>query len=229
MPRSVVLLLALGLAVALLSVTNPLRAEATISVAVTEAAYKNLPQVKARILPALRESGYRIDLVVLPGNRALLAASRGEVAMDLYRQPEAVAAVPNLVALQPAVDEVVFGMIVSAETPGHCEVSEAQFGLMSVVGRLGIKLYEDHYYPLFAQTTTVQDFEQMFKLVASRRVDVSFLTEDAFARLSGEYRESLLFCREHRKTFAIHSFIHTDYLWAKSRIEAAYRRAFGPQ
>ena len=217
---------AVVIAVGLWAAPAPLRAE-TLKVAVAEAAYRNLPQIRGRILEALRQSGFEIDLVALPGNRALLAASRGEVAIDVYRQREAIARVPNLVAIEPPVDRVTFGMITSVDTPGHCDAGESQFSEMSVVGRLGIKLYEEYYFPRFARAESVSDFEQMLKLVAARRIDVSFLTEEAFARMAGEYRQRLLFCPGRHDSFTIHSFIHKDFLWAKPRIEAAYRRAFG--
>lgn len=226
MSRFAIPLVAVVITATLLAAPVPLRAE-TLKVAVAETAYQNLPQVRGRILEALRQSGFEIELVALPGNRALLAASRGEVAIDVYRQRESIAQVPNLVAIEPPVDRVTFGMITSVDTPAHCDASEAQLGEMSVVGRLGIKLYEEYYYPRFARAESVSDFAQMLKLVAARRIDVSFLTEDAFARMAGAYRERLLFCRGHRKTFTIHSFIHRDFLWAKPRIEAAYRKAFG--
>ena len=118
-------------------------------------------------------------------------------------------------------------MIVSRDRPELCQASREQFDRMSVVGRLGIRLYEDHYYPMFAESTTVDNFEQMFKVVAARRADASFLTESAFRNLDSATRNQLIFCEQHHETFPIHRFIHTDYLWARERIEAAYRREFG--
>lgn len=199
----------------------------SLKVTVAQSVATDLPDATARIIRALKSTGYEIELLVLPGNRALLQASSGEVAIDIYRQAAAIAHVPNLVVLEPPVDEVAFGMIVSKHKPELCNVKQAQFSEMSVAGRLGIKLYEDYYYPLFAKAITLADFQQVFKVVAKQRVDVSFLTEDVYRNAPQEIQDEVIFCKAHRKTFSINSFIHEDYLWARDKIEAAYRKEFG--
>ncbi len=199
----------------------------TLRVVVAQSVDTNFPEIRARIVRALSSTGYEIELLVLPGNRALLMASRGEVAIDIYRQPSAIASVPNLIALEPQVDEISFGMIVSKLDPDKCHVDREQFGEMTVVGRLGIMLYEDFYYPMFASSVTVNDFPQLLKVVAKQRVDVSFLTRQALDRAPPEIRDQLILCNTHMKKFPIKSFIHKDYLWAREKIEDAYRSEFG--
>lgn len=199
----------------------------SLRVVVAQSVDTNLPEIRERIVRALSSTGYEIELLVLPGNRALLMASRGEVAIDIYRQPSAIASVPNLIALEPQVDEIMFAMIVSKLDPDKCHVDSEQFGEMTVVGRLGIKLYEDYYYPMFASSVTVDNFIQALKVVAKQRVDVSFVTREAFDRAPRELRDELIVCDTHMKKFPIKSFIHKDYLWAKEKVEAAYRKEFG--
>lgn len=202
------------------------RAE-VLKVTMSQAVANYQDRTVQRILRALDNSGFEIEVQVLPGNRALSMAASGEFAMDIYRQPQAIAHFPDLIALEPRVDAVTFGMITSKQAPEKCDSDEAQFGKMSVVGRLGIKLYEDYYYPMFAETVTLDNFDQAFRVLAAQRVDVGFLTRDAFDRIEAPLREQLLFCDTHEKNFPIHSYIHRNYLWAKDRIEAAYRKEFG--
>ena len=67
------------------------------------------------------------------------------------------------------------------------------FGKIPVPGRLGIELYEEYYYPMLAETVSVGNFDQTFRVVAARRGGVSFVTRDAIDRIDSPLREQLFF------------------------------------
>lgn len=201
---------------------------AALKVAISNSVLNYLPEVLERITRTLNQTGYETEIMVLPDKPALYLASRGDIAMDLYRQPTAVADMPGLVVIQPPIQSLTFGMITSRAAPEFCDTSAADFGQMSIVGVLGLRLYEHFFYPKFRAHETVPDFTAAARLLSLRRIDVSFWPREALAGLPEETREHLLVCNTNLKTFNFNSYIHEDYLWARDKIEAAYRAGFSP-
>jgi hypothetical protein len=199
----------------------------TLQLSVPDSVSNNLPGLVERILRTLRSTGYHIEVMNIPNKRSIDMLIRGKVAIEILRNPEVAGKFPNLAVIQPPVLSLSFGMVTSGKTPQYCDVSEKDFERMSVAGVLGMNIHADYYYPKFSHSTELSDVSSALEFVALRRANVIFLPDFVLKRLPQELRASLLVCPSHRTTFRFNTHIHRDYLWAKEKIEAAYRKEFG--
>lgn len=198
----------------------------SLKVAVSSSASKYLPDTVARIVRALNTTGYDIEVSVLPDKRALLWASEGKMAMELYRTPAGIGDIPSLSPIQPPVQSLTFGMITSSKTPEFCTFSKEDLKKLSIVGLLGVEFYDLYFYPQFRTSTTVTDIMIALRLVSMQRADVSFFPQERLSIIPDDLSDQIIVCESNFETFHFHSFIHKNFLWAKDKIEAAYETEF---
>lgn len=208
------------------AISLPVSAE-TLQLSMPATVSKNLPRIAERIIRALQGTGYNIEIVNIPNQRSLMLLTQGKVAIESLRASMVAENFPDLVAIHPPVMSLVFKMVTSAKTPKICEVSEGEFDNLSVAGVLGVGLHKFHYFPKFGHATELSDTPSVLKFVALQRADVTFLPDQSFSLLPAEIMDSLYVCSSHQTKFNFHTHIHQDYLWAKEKIEAAYREEFG--
>ena len=187
----------------------------------------NFPQEAERVKKALATTGYSIEFVDLPGRRSIIMLSQGKIALEIFRNTHAVEQFPNIIAIEPPIKSMLVNMITGAKTPEFCNKTENDFKEMSVAGMLGVELHATFYAPMFKQATTdLSSIEDVVEFVLLQRADVSFLPDEMISKLPRELRDQLKVCETHTTRFHFNTLIHRDYLWAKDKIEAAYREEF---
>jgi len=153
--------------------------------------------------------------------------TQGKVAIEILREPEIAEGFPDLIIIQPPVLSAVFQMITSVKTPEYCDVSEDVFNTMSVAGVLGVGIHTKFYYPKFNHSTELTDTSSALKFVALQRANVTFLPNLTLSSQPEDLKGKLLVCPSHQTKFKFNTHNHKDFLWAKNKIEAAYREEFG--
>jgi len=192
---------------------------------VSDAAMQEVPGAIERIKAAFDRSGLDVNVTVLPNERALQSAASGEYALALYRQPKAVLGFSELIRLQPPVQSLELSLITHIDNSSYCDLKIGDYQELTVVGVFGVSFFNTDIYPLFGMKVAAPSGESALKMVAVKRIDVTFWP--SLDSLSENYKKQLRLCPDHQFKMQFSSYIHKDYLWAKEAIEAAYRIEFG--
>jgi len=196
-------------------------------VGVSGTSANGVPEKIEAIKSALLSTGLELDIRVLPGERSIILLTQGAIAMDVYRQPGALAIYEDIIQIKPAVGTLEFWMITHSSTPKLCHLNKGDYDQYSVVGVRGARFFGDFIYDKFSSHEEVNNFSQVLKMVGDQRVDVSIWP---IARLKGLPKsawQNIHICdASPYVTLNFYSYIHKKYAWAIPVIEKAYRKHF---
>ena len=182
-----------------------------------------LPDKYAQIDAALMAAELEIEHTILPVRRSLFMLSRGEIAIDTYRTPVAVADTENIVQLRPAVDSAEFWLV--AASPERCEEAGQAYHNHSIVGIRGIRLF-DSIYPAFKQYSATKNFSSAWKMLQAEHAYFSIWPRAVIEHFK-EHGELVYTCGEKPYArFDFYSYINKDYAWAIPALERSYRQVF---
>lgn len=198
-----------------------------LQVAVSPENRKFFPEVFERVVRALKSTGYDVDLVELPRKRSLHMVMKGEIALELGMTRGLIPQDSGLVQINPPILDITLTMATSSQTPDLCRVSKDNFSGMSIAGVLGSKTFELYYAPKFAESFSVKNYVDMLQMVILQRADVTFVALGTTHLIPDEIKTQLTICGTHLKNIVAHSYLHKNFLWAKEKIEAAYKIEFG--
>jgi hypothetical protein len=196
-------------------------------VGVSENLEQGDPQTIATIKAALLSTGLDLDIRTFPGERSAVLLSQGNIAMDIYRQPAAVAMIKELVAIKPSVRTLNFRLVTHKSTAHFCQLTPAQFFKHTVVGVRGARFFDNYVYDKFLNHEEVGNFSQALKMLIDKRVDFSVWPVKDFEKSLNLKDKNIHVCKgEPYITLKFYSYIHKKYSWAIPKIEKAYREYF---
>ncbi len=186
-----------------------------------------IPTKVSTIKAALMSTGLEFDIRIYPGERSLQLLSQGEIALDVYRQPQAVHSYKNLIQIKPAVDVMKFWLVTHSSAAHLCDINVVEHSKDTVVGVRGVRLFSDYVYPQFIAHEEVNDFSQTLNMVADQRADFSVWPK---SRIESELLSPSLnvhICDgKPYLTLEFYSYLHVDFSWALPVIEQAYKKHF---
>ncbi len=186
-----------------------------------------VPEKIEVIKSALMSTGLDLDIRVLPGERSIILLTQGAIALDVYRQPEALAIYEDIIQINPAVGTLEFWMITHSSTSKLCHINQKDYRQHSVVGVRGARFFSNFIYDKFSTHEEVNNFSQVLKMVGDQRVDVSIWPIERLKRLPESAWENIHICdASPYLTLKFYSYIHKKYAWAIPAIEKAYRKHF---
>jgi len=186
-----------------------------------------VPEKIEVIKSALMSTGLDLDIRVLPGERSIILLTQGAIALDVYRQPEALAIYEDIIQINPAVGTLEFWMITHSSTSKLCHINQKDYRQHSVVGVRGARFFSNFIYDKFSTHEEVNNFSQVLKMVGDQRVDVSIWPIERLKRLPESAWENIHICdASPYLTLNFYSYIHKKYAWAIPAIEKAYRKHF---
>ena len=210
-----------------LVVISPNRAMAdALSVNIAKDLAANFSSLSQRLVNTLTEAGFEVNLRTFPNKRSFQMLAQGDVALELIRAPVLAETYPEIVVIEPALARASFQMVTSSTTPEFCDAGDPQFKSMSAAGVIGVDAHAHYYLPRFRETTQLVNFNTALRFVSIGRADVMFLPVAIVESLPVDVKETLTICESKIDEFSLHSILHKDYLWARERIEAAYRAEF---
>jgi hypothetical protein len=199
----------------------------TIRLAVAEQLYHaQLPWIE-KMHAAMALAGYELELVPLPGKRALMEANEGHHHGDAFRgtfvQPQA----PNLVPIQVPVD---YFPLYAWSIYGSAVTQHEELDNLSPIGLMGFR-YFDHLSPVVNNPVyMLADIESVQRVLENR--------EDTFFVATEAYRQGLitqgtvqadLWVKLHNspiKSFPVFAFLHKDHQALIPELEAAFAQVF---
>ncbi len=186
-----------------------------------------VPEKIEVIKSALKSTGLDLDIRVLPGERSIILLTQGAIAMDVYRQPGALAIHEDIIQIKPAVGTLDFWMITHSSTSKLCHLNQNDYSQHSVVGVRGARFFSNFIYDNFSAHEEVNNFSQVLKMVGDQRVDVSIWPIKRLQSLPKSAWENIHICdASPYLTLNFYSYIHKKYAWAIPVIEKAYRKHF---
>lgn len=201
----------------------------SLMVAVSPENREFFPETFERVMRALNNTGYDIELVELPRKRSLLMLERGEISMELGMPADVIPEGLDLIQIKPAVVDITITMVTSDQTPEFCEEPEEKFAEMTFANTLGLKFFDIFYAPKFSKSFNLRSYQDMFEMVALGRADVTFVAMKTIHLIPEDIKSRLIICGTHVTKITSYSYLHKNYGWAKDKIEAAYETEFGDQ
>jgi len=196
-------------------------------VGVSGTSANGVPEKIEAIKLALLSTGLELDIRVLPGERSIILLTQGAIAMDVYRQPEALAIYEDIIQIKPAVGTLEFWMITHSSTSKLCHLNKGDYDQYSVVGVRGARFFSNFIYDKFSSHEEVNNFSQVLKMVGDQRVDVSIWPIERLKGLPKSAWQNIHICdASPYVTLNFYSYIHKKYAWAIPVIEKAYRKHF---
>ncbi len=196
-------------------------------VGVSGTSANGVPEKIEAIKTALLSTGLEFDIRMLPGERSIILLTQGEIAMDVYRQPGALAIYEDIIQIKPAVGTLEFWMITHSSTSKLCHLNKGDYRQYSVVGVRGARFFSNFIYDKFSSHEEVNNFSQVLKMVGDQRVDVSIWPIERLQGLPKSAWENIHICdASPYLTLNFYSYIHKKYAWAIPAIEKAYREHF---
>lgn len=183
-----------------------------------------LPENHAQIDVALQAANLNIQHTSLPIRRSLAMLERGEIAIDTFRTPVAVAAIPDLIKLTPVVGRSEFWLI--AASPELCEIDAEYYPDYPVVGIRGIRLYGS-LYPGFKHHTATKNFTTAWKMLQAEHAYFSVWPQAVIEQFK-QGGETIYVCgNKPYAVFDFYSYVHKSYAWAVPELERSYLEVFG--
>ena len=207
-------------------VATPVTAE-VLRVAVAPETHRYFPNTMTRVYKALRSTGYTIEVMELPRKRSLAMLMQGDLSLELGITPSAIPADSGLIRIDPPIINLNFKLTTSKKTPEICNLDKEGLKALSFAASLGAPVYENFFPQFFSSTELVRGYTRMFQMVALQRAQVTYMALEGATEIPQEIKSQLLVCESHPISLTAHSYLHEDFLWAKDKIEAAYRREFG--
>ncbi len=196
-----------------------------IKVGVQASLEKFLPKKVQDIKNALASTGLMFHYFPLPNERAIQMLGSGDMALDLYRQPQAMQDFSDLIQVNPAVDVLKLWLYTHPSTPHLCQPKTHK--KVMVVGVLGIHWFENYIFPKFNDHEVVHNFDQAFNLVANGRVGVSLLNKKGIQDEMANTGLKVHTCSNGPFiTLKHYTYVHSAYAWLVPDIERAYRQHF---
>lgn len=199
----------------------------TLSVGIASALIEDYPNEYEKMKKALLSTGLNFDFRVLPSERSLQMLSRGELAMDLSRQPSAVASYKDIVQIEPSTRNLSLWLITHSDSSSLCNLDSKSLKNHSVVGIRGFRIFNDFVYPYFSYHEEVNHLGQALYMIFDKRAEFTVWTVPGLDKAQKRIGQAALVCGE--KPFInikMHSYIHKNYSWAILKIEQAYRQYF---
>jgi hypothetical protein len=195
-------------------------------VVIGHTAYDNMPGLAERIIKALQEQGLDATLNVTPGNRALKLLQEGGFALDIIRHAKIVGHLPQLRKINPSVINLRWSRITSSSAKENCTLPGKD---LTIIGIEGIPAFKGVIVPEFKNITWVPTEGSAFRMISARRKNVTYWMKNRLDSVHKNYAETLTVCVENEINIPLHSYLHSDYDWARPKVEAAYASLFGKQ
>ncbi len=198
-----------------------------LSVGIALALIEDYPKQYEKIKQALMSTGLDFDFRVLPSERSLQMLSRGELAMDLARQPSAVASFKDLIQVNPPTNSLELWLMTHPDNKSLCTANLADLKPHSVVGIRGFRIFKNAVYPYFSNHEEVNRLEQALHMIFDKRADFTLWTVPGLVKAQDRIGQAAWVCG--KKPFIkikLYSYIHKHYAWALPKIEQAYRQHF---
>lgn len=196
-------------------------------VGISATSVNGIPKQIEIIKAALNSTGLELDIRVLPGERSIVLLTQGEIAIDVYRQPAALAIYQNLIRLDPSVGQLEFWLVTHASTPHLCKLDESEHVNYRVVGVRGARFFKNFVYHNFFDFEEVNTFTQTLQMIGDKRVEFTVFPIRKLKSISRKFRGNMHVCDEHPYlTLKFYSYIHKKYAWAIPVIEESYRKYF---
>ncbi len=199
----------------------------TVRLTVAEEIYKaNLEW--ANLLPkAFELAGHELEIVPLPGKRALDQANQGNYHGDAFRGMFIQPIAPDLIPISVPIDHFdLYAWSIHADDVQ----SFAQLNELKVVGMSGFRYFDHLSHVITQDILTVNDIETVQNMLENR--------DNIFFVGSPHYRKGL--AQSHRvdssrwtliypkplKSFSVHSFIHKKHEHLIPDLEIAFQQVF---
>ncbi len=203
-----------------------LQAESLV-VGISGTTARGIPETVATIKAALLSTNLELDIREFPGERSIVLLTQGEIAIDVYRQPAAVAMFADLIQIKPSVGVLEFWLVTHKSNAYLCQLNEAQRSRRTVVGVRGARFYGNYVYDNFLAHEKVNNFSQVLEMIRDKRVDFSVWPVAPLENALKDYGFNAHVCKgKPYLTLKFYSYIHKNYSWAIPKIEKAYREYF---
>ena len=193
-------------------------------VAIGNTAYNNMPGLAERVVKGLQEQGLDAALNIVPGDRALELLQHGRFALDIIRHAEVVEHFSQLRQISRPVINLSFSRITSRAVKENCTTPGKE---LTVIGVKGVRAFEGVIVPKFMRITWAPTEDSAFRMISARRSDVTYWMKNRLDNVYKNYAETLMVCVENEINISLHSYLHSDYEWARLKVEAAYANLFG--
>jgi len=144
-----------------------------VKLATTDLVSTSFPEVQAVVVEAFEQAGHSVELVTLPGERALMMLKSNEVDADVMRLVNYNELVPNAVPVEVPLITLELFAIVHQESAVQ-RVSELRGTSMS--SERGVKVAEVVAQQMNARIQYQNRIEDSVKMVQNGRVDFTVLT-----------------------------------------------------
>ena len=195
-------------------------------VAVSAENKRYFPAIYQKIIRALNSTGINYSVIELPRKRSFRQLVSGEISMEMGIAEATLTEKHDLIKLQPPVVDLELALVTSINRPELCQLTPEQFKNYDIAIARGSHLLETIYSPMFNQTLAVDNYDTLARMIIAERADVTFIDRLSSDRLPKDLFEQVIFCETHNRSFRVNSYINKNYLWAKDKIEAAYRKEF---
>ncbi len=196
-------------------------------VGISETIGEGMPHKVKLIKAVLMDAGLEFEFRYYPGERSLQLLSKGDIALNVYRQPSAILDFEDVRQINPAVDVLKFWLITHASTSHLCDIKADEYSKYVVVGVRGARFFSDYVYPNFFDFEEVNHYSQILHMVADKRVDFSVWPKGNIGTGLGGHSMDVHICENSPYlTLRFYSYLHKDFIWALPAIEKAYKKHF---
>jgi len=186
-----------------------------------------IPQKIATIKGALLSTDLELDIREFPGERSIILLTQGEIAIDVYRQPAAVAMFDDLIQIKPSVGALEFWLVTHKSNAHLCQLTDLQRLQRTVVGVRGARFFDNYVYDKFLAHEKVNSFSQALEMIRDKRVEFSVWPAKSVMNALKDSGLHAYVCKgKPYLTLKFYSYIHKKYSWAIPKIEKAYREHF---
>ena len=197
----------------------------TIPVGINTVLQATLPHKAKAIESALESTGLDIEYHYLPPRRSLNKLLDRELAIDAYRTPSVMAKYPGTIQINPAVDMQYVWLVASSKA--LCSVTSDKMKNYSIAGVRGVYIFQE-IFKNFGSHLETGNFTAVASMLHNKRVDFSLWPRKGIEAIRTRDQLDIYICGDKPyKSYAFHSYIHKDYIWALPKIEKAYQQQFG--
>lgn len=199
----------------------------TLRLTVAEQLYNaKLPWIE-KMHAAMALAGHELELIPLPGKRALIEANEGRHHGDAFRgtfvQPQA----PNLVPIEVAID---YFPLYAWSIYGSAVTQHEELDNLSPIGLMGFR-YFDHLSPVVNNPVYMLADIQDVQRVLENRKDTYFVATEAYRQglITQGTVQADLWGKLHDKpikSFPVFAFLHKDHQALIPELEAAFSQVF---
>lgn len=210
----------------LILLSSPAMAE-TIRLAVSEQLYRaQLPWIE-KMQQAMTLAGHELELIPLPGKRALMEANNGVHHGDAFRGEFVLPSVKNLTPVKVPVDH--FNMYAWSVYNKNLSSLEA-LNTLTPIGIRGFAYFDQMAPEIAGKFLFVDSMDDVHRILTNR-ADTYFVGTREFI-LGLEKQQQLpagalkIIYSEPIKSFSAYCFIHADYAYLIPQLEAAFAQVF---